>query len=447
MADPLTNMQDTAQLENEVRQHDSVDPVVQEALKTRKRSKKRAQPSKIAAACGEAMLKLSANPVRATLPKKSAWSLCKEALNVLNNSSYGASAWKLPNTTAAAPVAKTDSNNGQGTSKSTHVASSPYAKSGAAKYASLLGYLAKVSAEKADIDKLVAELFAARQTIHALHLQSKDYAEHVALDEFYTDILDLIDEFVEVYQGQYGLVDQAKSITVETDTKPIPYLEKLCETIRKTREELGEYDTHLQNILDEMLSTSYRVKYKLTYLGKDSKTASVKQGKAESKAQQRFMGMVHAVQKGEMSAPSSHVAEVAKEMKPSDVTDYAETKRKGLPEHSEKEAKLAALAYPALVGIKFAFDPQSMGATAAKPQAAGGMPSMGGGLGKTNANLGGTLGNMGGAAANMGVAKLPGVPGAPGLARSTANAPSMGGIGNIGRDMRGMQLPQSNMMR
>lgn len=52
--------------------------------------------------------------------------------------------------------------------------------------------------------------------------------------------------------------------------------------------------------------------------------------KAVSKKQQRFMGMVHAAQKGEKPA-SKEVAKVAKSMKKSDVTDFAKTKHKGLP--------------------------------------------------------------------------------------------------------------------
>lgn len=59
---------------------------------------------------------------------------------------------------------------------------------------------------------------------------------------------------------------------------------------------------------------------------------------ATSKKQQRFMGMVHAVQKGEMSAPSKEVAQAAKSMKPQDAKDFASTKHKGLPEKKEAQA-------------------------------------------------------------------------------------------------------------
>lgn len=57
-----------------------------------------------------------------------------------------------------------------------------------------------------------------------------------------------------------------------------------------------------------------------------------KQAKSVSKAQQRFMGMVHAVQTGEMQAPSKSVSEAASSMSKKDAKDFAETKHKGLPE-------------------------------------------------------------------------------------------------------------------
>lgn len=53
--------------------------------------------------------------------------------------------------------------------------------------------------------------------------------------------------------------------------------------------------------------------------------------KAVSRKQQRFMGMVHAAQKGEKAA-SGEVAKVASSMKKKDAKDFASTKHKGLPE-------------------------------------------------------------------------------------------------------------------
>jgi hypothetical protein len=60
---------------------------------------------------------------------------------------------------------------------------------------------------------------------------------------------------------------------------------------------------------------------------------------AVSKAQQRFMGMVHAVNKGDMPAPSAEVAQAAASMKKGDAKDFASTKHKGLPEKKKMEKR------------------------------------------------------------------------------------------------------------
>jgi len=60
---------------------------------------------------------------------------------------------------------------------------------------------------------------------------------------------------------------------------------------------------------------------------------------AVSKAQQRFMGMVYATKKGDMTNPSPEVAQAAASMKKSDAKDFASTKHKKLPE--KKVAKEA----------------------------------------------------------------------------------------------------------
>jgi hypothetical protein len=58
--------------------------------------------------------------------------------------------------------------------------------------------------------------------------------------------------------------------------------------------------------------------------------------KAVSKKQQKFMGMVHAAQKGEKPA-SKEVAKVAKDMGKKDAEDFASTKHKGLPEKKKSK--------------------------------------------------------------------------------------------------------------
>ena len=58
--------------------------------------------------------------------------------------------------------------------------------------------------------------------------------------------------------------------------------------------------------------------------------------KAVSKAQQRFMGMVHAAQKGKKPA-STKVAKVARGMDKKNARDFAATRHQGLPEKKPKK--------------------------------------------------------------------------------------------------------------
>jgi hypothetical protein len=59
--------------------------------------------------------------------------------------------------------------------------------------------------------------------------------------------------------------------------------------------------------------------------------------KAVSQAQQKFMGMVHATQKGDMEAPSPEVAKAAGSMTKKAAKDFASTKLAGLPKHVDEE--------------------------------------------------------------------------------------------------------------
>jgi hypothetical protein len=53
---------------------------------------------------------------------------------------------------------------------------------------------------------------------------------------------------------------------------------------------------------------------------------------AQSKAQQRFMGMVHSAQKGDMENPSPEVSKAADSMSNKDAKDFASTSHDGLPD-------------------------------------------------------------------------------------------------------------------
>lgn len=81
---------------------------------------------------------------------------------------------------------------------------------------------------------------------------------------------------------------------------------------------------------------------------------------AQSKAQQKFMGMVHAAQKGEME-PTGAVAKAAKGMSHKSATDFASTKHKGLPGHVKKEEVKEGMAdYGGDVDFYVVIDPNQL---------------------------------------------------------------------------------------
>ena len=62
---------------------------------------------------------------------------------------------------------------------------------------------------------------------------------------------------------------------------------------------------------------------------------------AVSKKQQRFFGIVRAIQKGEMAPTTPETAKAAATMKKKDVKDFASTDHKGLPEKKKEVSETA----------------------------------------------------------------------------------------------------------
>jgi hypothetical protein len=112
----------------------------------------------------------------------------------------------------------------------------------------------------------------------------------------------------------------------------------------KTEEDLdtdGVMMTRPTNCSSESAADDSAIKSAIKLLKKNGYNVDKKEEvdeKAVSKAQQKFMGMVHAAQKGEKPA-SKEVAKVAKEMPKKAAKDFASTKHKGLPTHVEEEGK------------------------------------------------------------------------------------------------------------
>ena len=129
----------------------------------------------------------------------------------------------------------------------------------------------ETSSTSGEVIKFFSKLFESREMAHIYHLTVKgemgSHAAHLALNEYYDGILGFIDEMIEVYQGQYGIIEGYETIdTSETQSKDkIDYFEELVKQIREDRKSINSEDTHIHNIVDEAIALMYKTLYKLKY--------------------------------------------------------------------------------------------------------------------------------------------------------------------------------------
>jgi len=105
-------------------------------------------------------------------------------------------------------------------------------------------------------------------TAHILHLSSRSYSQHKALETFYTEIGDHVDDFVEAFQGKYGLLTKyPTTAALFPEQDPVTYLTYLSDEVAMLRKANGfPQDSELQNITDEIVQLIDSTLYKLKFL-------------------------------------------------------------------------------------------------------------------------------------------------------------------------------------
>lgn len=116
--------------------------------------------------------------------------------------------------------------------------------------------------------ELVARCFDARTVAHLVHLQTRSYAQHVALGEFYDAIAEAADKFAECHMGVEGPFASFPAVTpkLPVGADLLPYLTELHDWIAKHRDACADGSTELANLIDEILSVIDRSFYKLKFL-------------------------------------------------------------------------------------------------------------------------------------------------------------------------------------
>ena len=112
------------------------------------------------------------------------------------------------------------------------------------------------------IEKLIEKIFHARNAAHVQHWKTGSYAQHKALGNYYEDVTGLLDEFVEAYQGTFGLISDVKG--QESDVAQLIHDEIIW--LNENRNKLAKGVPALENLLDEITALHMKTLYKLENL-------------------------------------------------------------------------------------------------------------------------------------------------------------------------------------
>ena len=117
------------------------------------------------------------------------------------------------------------------------------------------------------MENLIAQLFAARDIAHRLHLRTRSFAQHLALNDLYDSILEGADTIAELYQGKYGILNiPAHTSFTFQEQDAQAFVRDLAGWAEASRSVFNPADTNLLNEWDNVLSVIYKAKYKLENL-------------------------------------------------------------------------------------------------------------------------------------------------------------------------------------
>ena len=114
--------------------------------------------------------------------------------------------------------------------------------------------------------KFIGVLFLSRTVAHQMHLATESYAQHIALNTFYDEIVDHADGIAEQWQGE-----QEELLTIPTlaskETEPLKYFKDTLKWIEQNRyEAFDKTDTSIQNDIDNVVKLFRSTIYKLRFL-------------------------------------------------------------------------------------------------------------------------------------------------------------------------------------
>lgn len=115
--------------------------------------------------------------------------------------------------------------------------------------------------------QLIGLLFLGRNVAHSVHLNTRSFSKHSALNTFYDEIIDRADAFAEAYQGRHGLIGPIAIPAAKKTTNIVEFLQDQLAEIEKGRYDVCEKaDSTLQQLIDNIIELYLSTLYKLRFL-------------------------------------------------------------------------------------------------------------------------------------------------------------------------------------
>jgi hypothetical protein len=115
------------------------------------------------------------------------------------------------------------------------------------------------------IGEFLLKLLHAATNGHILHLQTKSYSEHKALQGYYEKLPDAVDSIIEQWQGAYQMIIEYPAGYEAPKADALQEVTYIRDFIVANRAIVGDY-TSIQNEVDALLSIVETTMYKLTFL-------------------------------------------------------------------------------------------------------------------------------------------------------------------------------------
>lgn len=107
----------------------------------------------------------------------------------------------------------------------------------------------------------------ARTNAHLQHWMTASRSDHQALNFFYEGVVDILDTFVESFQGEYGKIHDVMDGYMFPTGKPLDYFKALAAEMDSLRKQTGfPQESWIQNIVDELRALVSQTIYQLAEL-------------------------------------------------------------------------------------------------------------------------------------------------------------------------------------